>query len=245
MFLLAYRRTLLWGSVALLGVISTAAGLSSYLARLREQIPAGGLRTVVVAARDIAAGEMLSADMLRTAGIPAAAVADGAIRSIDTAVGSAASFPIDEGQTLTARTIGRSGPSSLVPRGMRAYAVTAELPAGSGLTPGPGDRVDVLATFPADVTGEAVSVTILRWRQVTAAPAAADASDTMGADSAFGDLGAGTSAARITLLVTPEEAERLAMAESFGRITVVLAPSRPDHGAPPDPVRAGDLGLAE
>jgi Flp pilus assembly protein CpaB len=48
----------------------------------------------------------------------------------------------------------------------------------------------------------------------------------MSAAPDLGDAGSG-SGGRITLLVTPEEAEHLAMAESLGRIRVVLASALP------------------
>lgn len=226
---LPYRRTFLWAAVAVLGAACTFVSFHRYVTWLRSQIPAGGLVPVVVAARDIEAGEVIGRNVLRTARAPAGVAPKGALRSVRSAVGSVAAVFLEEGQTLTARTIGREGPSALVPRGMRAYDLPADFGSGSALVPRQGDRVDVIATFPGDGTGEAMSRTVLSWRTVAGFASGGggpDSSDSMGAGSGFGEAGSGSSG-RITLLVTPEEAERLAMAESFGRIRVVLASALP------------------
>jgi Flp pilus assembly protein CpaB len=218
---LPYRRTSLWTGVAVLGAVCTFVSFHRYVGWLRSQIPAGGLVPVVVAARDIEAGQVVGPGVLRTALVPAGVVPKGALRSVRSAVGSAATVFVEEGQTVTARTIGREGPSALLPRGMRAYDLPADFGSGS-LVPRQGDRVDVIATFPGDATGEATTRTVLSGTTVAGFASGGGGSDSMGAGSGFGEAGSGSSG-RITLLVTPEEAERLAMAESFGRIRVVLA----------------------
>jgi pilus assembly protein CpaB len=231
-FRLRYRRTTVWAGLALLGAACTVVSLQRYIGWLRAQIPAGGLVEVAVAARDIEAGQVIEAGMVRTAGLPARAVPRGALRSADAAVGNAAMTPLDEGQALTARTIGRGGPSALVPKGMRAFDLLAD---AGGLAPRQGDRVDVIATFPGDVTTPPTATTVLRWRAVAGFMAASDASATMGFGPALGDVEGSSPPGRITLLVTPEEAERLAMAETYGHLRVVLGPADPDAGSATGP----------
>lgn len=221
-----YRRTALWTAVAVVGAACTFVSFHRYVGWLQSQIPAGGLVSVVVAGGDIEAGQAIGRDLLRTARVPAAAVPKGALRSANDALGTTAAAFVEEGQTLTARTIGRGGASALVPRGMLAYDLPADFGPGSGLVPRHGDRVDVIASFPSAASGGGTAETVLRWRMVAGFTAAGGGADSMSAAPDLGDTGSG-SGGRITLLVTPEEAEHLAMAESLGRIRVVLASALP------------------
>jgi pilus assembly protein CpaB len=224
--LFLYRRTAMWSAVAVAGAVCTFVSFHRYVGWLRSQIPAGGLVTVVTAASDIEAGETIGRDVLRIARVPAGTVPIGAIRSVSQAAGSVASVFVEEGQTLTARTIGRGGASSLVPRGMLVYDLPADFGAGSGLVPRQGDRVDVIAAFPSGAGGEATAETVLRRALVAGFTAAGGGADSMSAAPELADAGS-ASGGRITLLVTPEEAEDLAMAESLGRVRVVLASAVP------------------
>jgi pilus assembly protein CpaB len=243
-----YRSTWLWAAVAVVGAVSTFVNLQRHLEWLRSQIPAGGLVRVVVAARDIEAGEIIGARMITTAGLPPIAVPKGAVRTPSAAVGSTVALGVEEGQTITGRTLGRGGPSALVPPGMRAYDLAADFVPGAPLAPRQGDRVDVIATFPGASAEEATSTTLLSGRTVAAFSAGPEGSASMGSDSGFGELAGPGSPGRITLLVTPEEAERLAVAESFGRIRVVVASAHPDprvdhspeSGFPPGAPAIGD-----
>ena len=221
-----YRRTALWTAVAVAAAFCTFVSFHRYVGWLRSQIPPGGLASVVVAASDIEAGQAIGRGQLRTIRVPAAAVPKGALRSAGQAVGSTAALSIEEGQTLTPRTIGQGGASALVPRGMLAYDLPADFGPGSGLVPRQGDRVDVIAAFPSAGGGEGTAETVLRWRMVAGSAAGGDQAGNMSAAPDIGDARSGSSG-RITLLVTSEEAEHLAMAESLGRIRVVLASALP------------------
>ena len=221
-----YRRTALWTAVAVAAAACTFVSFHRYVGWLRSQIPPGGLVSVVVAASDIEAGQAIGRDLLRTVRVPAGAAPKGAVRSVGEALGSTAAVFVEEGQTLTARTIGQDGASALVPHGMLAYDLPADFGPGSGLVPRQGDRVDVIAAFPSAAGSEGTAETVLRWRMVAGFTAGGDQAGSMSAAPDLGGAGSG-SGGRITLLVTSEEAEHLAMAESLGRIRVVLASALP------------------
>jgi Flp pilus assembly protein CpaB len=229
---LPYRRTALWAAVAVVGAVCTFVSFHRYVGWLRAQIPAGGLVTVVAAASDIEAGDTIGREKARTVQVPAETAPNGALHSVGDVAGAVATVFVEEGQILTARIAGRSGASALVPRGMLAYDLPAAFGFSPGLVPRQGDRVDVIAVFPSAQDGEATAVTVLRWRAVAGFTAGGEGAASMSAapDPAYpadlGDAGAASSG-RITLLVTPEEAEHLAMAESTGRVRVVLASALP------------------
>src|SRR5436190_6301587 len=107
--LFPYRRTAMWAVVAVVGAVCTFVSFHRYVGWLRSQIPAGGLVSVVVAASDIEAGQAIGRDLLRTVRVPAGAAPKGAVRSVGEALGSTAAVFVEEGQTLTARTIGQGG----------------------------------------------------------------------------------------------------------------------------------------
>ncbi|MGH2809921.1 MAG: Flp pilus assembly protein CpaB, partial [Actinomycetota bacterium] len=203
----------------------------SYLSYVKSQIPVTGkLAPLVLAAVDIAPGEVLSGGMIRVADHPDKWMPAGAIGQRKTALGRTAAVPIFKGEPVTTRKIGLAGGlSSLIPQGMRAYALPASAAAAGAFTLRPGDKVDVLATSPDPATGQSSTTIILRSRQVAPAPAAArGGSGTLSLESR-------QSGRPITLLVTPDEAQKLAAAESTGKLTLILAPqeivSQP-RGAP-------------
>ena len=212
------RRTSFRGLLAAAAAAATGLMVYSYLSHVKSQIPVTGkLAPLVVASVDIAAGEVVIGRMIQVADHPDKWMPAGAIGQRRAALGKTAAVPIFKGEPVTARKIGLSGGlSSLIPPGMRIYALPATAAAAFSL--GPGDKVDVLATSPDPATGQAATATILRSRQVAPAPAAARGR------SATLSLEARQASRPITLLVTPEEASRLAAAESVGKLTVILAP---------------------
>lgn len=231
----------MWSVVAVLAAVATGLGVYSYLSYLRAQIPvAGRLVPMLVAARDLEPGEAITAELVRLAEHPERYLPEGAMRSVEPALGRVVAVPIFAGEPILARKLGATGGiSSVVPPGMRAYSLVVG--SGLGFLPKPGDRVDVLVTLPREVLGEPTSLTVLRGKEVAAV--AAGSRQSLGAvgerlglpEQMQGGVG-------ITLFVTPEEAQRLAMAESLGRITVILAPAKAEEDEGPPPVVPRDLG---
>lgn len=229
---LAHRRGSIRRGLSLVAALATGLAVYSYVSWLRSQVPvAGRMVPLIVAAVDLQPGDVITSGMVRLVSHPERYLPPGALRSQAGAVGRVAAVPIYAGEPITARRVGR--PGRAIPPGSRAYTFVAAL----GFAPKAGDRVDVIGTFPRDVLGDAASMTVLRQKEVIAVRRASGASGKL-----FGAGEQTSSGLGITLLVNPEEAERLALAEALGRITVVLAPQRPDTEPEPAPVRAGDLG---
>lgn len=238
---LARRRSSIWGAFGVIASLAAGLAVYSYLSYVKDQLPvAGRLAPMVVAAHDIEPGAALDASMVRLEDHPERYMPEGAIASIDIVLGRRAVMPILAGEPVTARKLGtKGGLSSVVPPGMRAYSLMASIGSGLGSEPTPGDRVDVLATFPREVMGEPTTITILTSKEVASA-GASSRRDSGKVASRLGLDAAGSQALSITLFVTPEEAEKLAMAEALGRLTIVLSPARPEE-AKPRPIKPGDL----
>lgn len=206
------RRRPLASRVLILLAMVVAAGatllLREHLARLeaRAAETGPGQPTLAVTA-DLARGAVLEASMLEVRGVPEPFRPPGALSHPGEAIGRTLAADVVAGEALTrARLAPEGGPvAALVPPGLRAVPVTASLPAG---TVAPGDRVDVLATYPA---GRAYAETVVQAAEVLLVLDA----------RAPEDLGTATT---VVLLVAPDAAERLAYARAFADLSVSVAP---------------------
>lgn len=243
-YILARRRTTLTGAMAVIAALVTGLAIYSYLSFVRAQMPiAGKLVPLVVAAADIEPGTTIDASLVKVVTHPQRYLPPQSLHSIESVLGKITTVPIFAGEALTARRFGvTGGRSSSIPKGLRAFTLTFESAGALGTVPGVGDRVDVIATFTREVLGEASSVTILRQKEVAeVVGAGAPSSSKVGSRLAL--PGSASASIGVTLFVTPTEAQKLAMAESLGRLTLVLAPVGGDEAAPP-PMSPTDLAAS-
>lgn len=143
---------------------------------------------VVVAAADLAVGEELTADTVRTVRMPASLVPAGALSDPESAHGAVTTAPLRAGEVLTDLRISPHGPLA----GLDPDLVLAHLPLTDPHLTGilrPGTRVDVLGT----VDGSVLAADILVVQRVPGA-------DATGATQSF------------LVAVTSSQAERLAAA---------------------------------
>jgi Flp pilus assembly protein CpaB len=114
--------------------------------------PAPATVSLLVAARDLPAGEVLTDDDLRSRRVPAGAVPADVVR---VPVGATLAAPLREGEAVTdVRVVG----PGLVATDPGRVALPVRLSdAGQAALLGPGDRVDVLATDPEQRTTSTVA----------------------------------------------------------------------------------------
>ena len=201
---------------ALLAVASGALtftmvrGYEERLERLRPAL--GSLVDVVVADRAIARGSVLAPEALRVDQLPSKFVQPGASASIDDVVGRTVLADVAPGETITRTRLAASGVgpvAALVPPGLRAYPLNVTVPDGTVV---PGDAVDVLATFGGERPYTETVVSGVEVLEVLK-------------EAPSGALGAGPSpSASLVVVVTPEDAERLAYAGAFASLAVAVAP---------------------
>ncbi len=207
-------RYLLIGVVALaLGALLSSAVYRSLRARTT---PAGGPGTdVVIAANDIQVGAKIQDRDLKVVKFPAEDLPAGVFRNKTAVDGRGVVLPIAKGEfilpnKLAAENAG-AGLPALIPPGMRAVSVRVnEVVSVAGFVV-PGTRVDVLVTGNPS-GGEAQTTTVLENVLVLAAGQRLERSSS-------GDT---SMAPVITLLVSPENAQRLTLASSEGRIQLAL-----------------------
>ncbi len=202
-----------------------------------------GDQQVVVAKIPIKERTTITAAMLEVKSVPLNSVAVGAYGDISTAVGKVTKFPVEVNQQLvgsavidTSRPIANAALSYVVPTGKRAMSISASQVGNAGGLILPGDWVDIVWACCSDRV--VVSKTLLRNIQVVAvaqtivpsgpvtttntnptvtagAPVLAPGSTNPVAAS---DAVAVPDASTVTMLLTPEQAQILFLAEAGGKL---------------------------
>src|ERR1700722_5110068 len=171
---------------------------------------------VVVAADDIQVGARVEDHDIRIARFPAGGLPGGAYIKKSQVLGRGVIIPISKGEFVLPSKLAPenagSGLPSLIPPGMRAVSVRVnEIVSVAGFV-GPGTRVDVLLTGTPEGSAESQTTTVLQNVSVIASGQRLER-------NAAGDA---QKTPVITLLVSPDDAERLALASAKGRIQLSL-----------------------
>jgi Flp pilus assembly protein CpaB len=171
---------------------------------------------VAIAAHDLAAGAVLSADDLTVAGLPPAVVPDGVVADVTVLAGEVLAGPVRAGEPVTDVRVVGPGLWSQVPPGRVAAPVRlADLAVATLLRP--GDRVDVLATGAEGGTAEVVAADAL---VLTASPSGAGANG----PTASGPAAAGGDSGLLRLPRPADTPARLAASATSSTLTVTLGP---------------------
>lgn len=170
---------------------------------------------VMVAANDLQVGSRVEEHDVRIIRIPGADLPPGAPRKRSDVIGHGVIMPISKGEFILPNHLAPenagAGLPSLIPPGMRAVSVRVnDVASVSGFVT-PGTRVDVLVTASAG-TGDQQTTTVLQNVQVLASGHTLERSST----------GEAQNTAVVTLLVTPEDAQRLTLATKEGSIQLTL-----------------------
>ena len=205
----------------MIGALAVAIGfLASVYVYKSLQAKGGGnsdnLVQVMVAASDLQVGARVEERDIKVISIPAADMPPGAPRKKADVVGHGVIIPISKGEfILPNRLAGEnagSGLPALIPPGMRAVSVRVnEVVSVAGFVT-PGTRVDVLLTGTPGSAGEQQTTTVLQNVAVLASGHTLERTST----------GEAQNTAVITLLVTPDDAQRLTLASTEGRIQLAL-----------------------
>lgn len=205
----------------MIGGLALAVGLLVSFAvynRLRNFAGAAGNERgvpVAVAANDIQVGTKLEAHDIRVITLPQSAVPPGAFSGTSQILGRGAVLPMSRGEfilpgKLAALNAG-AGLPSMIPQGMRAVSVRVnDVVSVAGFVQ-PGTRVDVLATGQGS-GNDRQTTTVLENVAVIAVGKSLDRNASADAQTA----------PVITLLVSPDDAQKLALVSQEGRIQLSL-----------------------
>jgi pilus assembly protein CpaB len=198
----------------------------------------------VAAAIKLDAGEVLHPGALKMVDWPESSPLPDAFPNAKDLEGRVVLYPLAEGQPILERQLAAPGSGSgltvKIPEGMRAISLRTDDVVGVAGFLLPGTYVDVLVTYHTVAASEPITATILQDAQVLAA----------GQKFQPDPEGKATSVDVVTLLVTPEDAEKVVLASSQGIVHFVLRNgkdrdkgtnaavqlSQLEGGAPPKPV---------
>ena len=171
---------------------------------------------VAVAARALPVGSRLTAADLKLVAWPAGSPVSGAVSSIEAAVDCGLLASVVENEPITTAKLAAAGSvaglPSMITAGMRAISVKVDDVVGVAGFIGPGAHVDAVVTI--SQRDQSIARVVVSNVEVLAAGTRAE--QTPAAD------GRTATASVVTLLVTPEDAERISLAASVGRITLTL-----------------------
>jgi pilus assembly protein CpaB len=180
--------------------------------------------------RALQAGEVLKAEDMEVVAWPGNDPLEGAFSQTAEAIGREVLFPLAKGQPILDSDLSAAGSgtglASKIPDGMRAIALRSDEVVGVAGFLVPGSHLDVLVTYHSEISPEPVTATVLQNTVVLAAGHQLEPDPT----------GKTADVTVVTLLLTPEQAERAVLASTQGAIHFVLR-----NGA--DTSRSGDTPM--
>ncbi len=180
---------------------------------------AGGhpeLTEIVLASRDLPAGVVLTSDDLKLTAWPVDAALPGYFSKVGDVLNRLLIYPVGAKEPILDRNLAMQGSglglSVKIPPGMRATSVRSNEVVGVAGFLYPGSRVDVLATFTLPGNTDSITQTILQDVEVL----------TAGEKIEPDPQGKAETVNVVTLLLTPEDSQKLLLASTQGAIQFVL-----------------------
>lgn len=206
--------------LTIFGVAWISAALLTWFLWARTKAPKVEPTTRVVAlVKDLPAGSRLRKEDIKVIEMFSRNVPQTALTSPAEALGRALIYPISANEPLTSTrvtsTTGAEGAAAVIQPGKRAMSVSFTDASGAAGLLQPHSRVDVLYTRTGSAV-EALTVTVLEDVEVLSIGRA------LQVDPAQKAATSSTQQRTATLIVTPEEAQRLELAKNQGRISLSL-----------------------
>jgi pilus assembly protein CpaB len=217
-------------AIAILAGGSLAYGTYNFMQAPAAQAASMPTTAVVVASADLQLGTALAKDDLQVIQFPEGAVPAGSFTQPSDIIGRGLIVPLVKNEPVLAAKLASkeagAGLPPVIPEGMRAVSVRVNEVVGVAGYVLPGNRVDVLATAsPTEARSDTTSKVVLANVQVLTAGTRMEQGQ---------DDNKPTQVTVVTLLVDPEQAERLALASTEGKIQLALR-NPMDKGAPDTP----------
>ena len=235
------RQTLILIGLSLTAGLAAAEGVRRMAQRWEPQ-PTEATVAVVTMAGDVQRGDRIQKQDLTVKHWPKSRVPGDAVVDRESTIGRVATTPLISGQPVFQNFLAPvdavPGLASLVPKGMRAFTIrTPNIASGVAGFVMPGNHVDVLLTVasPLFQTQGVITVTLLQRVEIMAVDQELEA----GADP----LQRMTQMKSVTLLVTPEQAAKLSLAQNGGTLELSLRNPADSQPASPAPITVADLRL--
>jgi pilus assembly protein CpaB len=185
--------------------------------------------------RALQAGEVLKAEDMEVVAWPGNDPIEGAFSQTAEAIGREVLFPLAKGQPILDSDLSAAGAgtglASKIPDGMRAIALRSDEVVGVAGFLVPGSHLDVLVTYHSEISPDAITATVLQNAVVLAAGHQLEPDPT----------GKTADVTVVTLLLTPEQAERAVLASTQGAIHFVLRNGADTSRSGETPMRLSQL----
>ncbi|MHB8990944.1 MAG: Flp pilus assembly protein CpaB [Chloroflexota bacterium] len=203
---------------------------------------------VVVAVQDIPARTKVTPSMLAVKDMPATAKHANAFALVKEVEGKVTKLPISAGEQVISNKFAalreEAGLAFTIPPGKRAVAITVSEVIGAGGLIVPGDFIDVIGVFDKDTMGKDMATMVLQNMEVLSVAQSIEGEvapeQPKGPVQQVGDQIKGPQptptpvvkakaqpqAKTVTLAVSPEEAQRLVLAEARGALRLALRPAK-------------------
>lgn len=208
-----------------------SVGINQVLAKRRSEapIPSGETKAILVAMADIESGTVITPQLVKLEEWPVDKVPQGAMNDPTKSENRRTKTRLYAGEPLLEFKLLREGEgdgaSAVIPKGYRVVAVRVDDVSGGSSLIRPDDRVDMLVFLqenPSRGIKETTTRTILQDIRIFAVNDIYAGQSNEAPDK-------GVAARTISVLVTPEQAEKVTLATQLGEIRLVLR-SREDIG---------------
>jgi pilus assembly protein CpaB len=190
--------------------------LSAKFAKKSGPAPPPAKSQYVAAAANLEADQVIRAENLRMVDWPVSVPLNGAFTSPGALIGRIVLYPLSEGEPILERQLSSPGSgigiTAKIPSGMRLIALRTDEVIGVAGFLLPGTHVDVLVTLHTSNSPDPVTFTVLQDAEVLSA----------GQKTEPDPEGKATVSTVVTLLVKPEDAERVVLASNQGTVHFVL-----------------------
>jgi pilus assembly protein CpaB len=217
-------------AIAVLAGGGLAYGTYNMMSNPTVKTVATPTQPVVVAATDLVLGTAVEKDHLKVASFPAGQAPEGSFAKPEDIVGRGLIVSVVKNEVILPAKLASkeagAGLPPVIPEGMRAVSVRVNEVIGVAGYVLPGNRVDIVATqSPTAQQQDMISKVVLANVEVVTAGTRLEQNP---------EDGKPVQVTVVTLLVTPEQSERLALASTEGKIQLALR-NPLDQGAPATP----------
>jgi pilus assembly protein CpaB len=204
--------SLVMAAIATFAIFRTVQRLSAN----KVEVPTA---TVVVAAETIHVGTLLEAHHLKTVDWPAKSPVANAVADPKALIGRGVISPIAPNEPITLTKVASAeaggGLPPIIPAGMRAISVRVNEVIGVAGFVVPGTRVDVVVTVAKNDDKDPMTRTVVSNVQVLTAGTRMDQEQTKKDTKPV-------QTSVVTLMVLPEDAEKIALAQNEGKLNLAL-----------------------
>jgi pilus assembly protein CpaB len=191
-------------------------------------------RKVVAAAKPLGQGAIVKAEDLTTVDWPTPFPLQGAFENVSDVVGRSVIYPVGAQQPVVDTFVTNPGLgfglTAKIPEGMRAISVRSDEIVGVAGFLFPGSHVDVLVTLRPEASGGATQIVLQDVEVLTA-----------GQNTQPDPQAKPSTAGAVTLLLKPEDTEKLVLASNQGTIHFVLRNGADHTVVAVAPMRTSDL----